>query len=149
MHEGIKIIESAGSRFCISIMYGMLAERYARAGDARKGSNLANKALKLSKSGGDKLGVHSASRTLAIVHALKNWNKAQSYIRKSITLAEEQGARPDQAIGLLRYAELIKDKGDPKAAKATVSDARTLFKEMGMRWWLKEADKINKFLRKP
>jgi hypothetical protein len=73
----------------------------------------AHKSIEFAKIG-QRQGEIYAYRSLAIVAAKKkpiDWGKVDSYIKKSIQLADKRGAKPDKAISCFRYAELLRDKG--------------------------------------
>ena len=67
-------------------------------------------------------------------------------MQASLRVSEELGERPNLAITHFRYAELLQQKGDLSEARENLDKAATLFREMGMTWWLEQAEALGKSL---
>ena len=84
-------------------------------------------------------------RVLAMVAAQQtppNWHKVDEHMTESIRLAEERGARPEQAVTHFRYSELLNRKGNQERAAEHLKQAATLFSQMEMTWWAKQAEAL-------
>jgi tetratricopeptide (TPR) repeat protein len=141
LRSGIDLIESTGSRFLFSWLYGCLAECHALAGNAEEAVIAAEKFLDV-RYFGDRWKEQQACRALALAAALEphpDWEQIDGHIAESLRLAEGKNARPDLAITCFRYATLLRDKGDRNQAQDSLQRATDLFQEMDMTWWLREA----------
>ncbi len=146
--EGIEKIEAAGSSFSLGFAFGWLAEALALMGHKEEAKVCANKVFDLVKLG-ERWGEFSAYRALAIAAAKKkptDWNKVDAHMGESLRLAEKAGARPEQAVGCFRYAELFRDKGNLKQAKDYLNQAVDLFEEMNMNWWIGQTKELREKL---
>ena len=128
----------------ISIAYMFLAEPLCLEGEVDQARELARRSLACAESG-DNFGQLMAYRVLAMAAARSqppNWNAAVESIETSIRLAGERGARPDEAIGQFRYAEILADMGELERAKEQLDVARRAFDDMGMLWWPEQAEQL-------
>ena len=144
LRNGIDLIESTGSRFCLSWLYGYLAECQALAGNAEDAVIAAEKCLDV-RHFGDRWKEQQAYRALALAAALgphPDWEQVDGHIVESLRLAEGKNARPDLAITCFRYAALLRDKGNSKQAQGYLERATDLFQEMTMTWWFEEAEQL-------
>jgi tetratricopeptide (TPR) repeat protein len=144
LRRGIDLIESTGSRFCLSWLYGYLAECQALAGKAEEAVIAAEKCLEMRRFG-DKWKEQQAYRTLALAAALgphPDWQQVDAHIAESLRLAEGKNARPDVAITYFRYAKLLRHRGDRQQAQDALQRATDLFREMTMTWWLEAAESM-------
>jgi tetratricopeptide (TPR) repeat protein len=129
---------------CLSIAYAFLAEPLCLEGQLEDANALARKSLACGESG-DNFGQLMAYRVLAMAAARSrapNWQDAVENIETSIRLARERGARPDQAIGRFRYAEILAAMGAPARAKEQLDEASHAFDDMGMAWWPEQAREL-------
>jgi predicted ATPase/class 3 adenylate cyclase len=151
LRSGIDLIESTGSRFCLSWLYGYLAECHALAGNAEDAVIAAEKCLALRRFG-DLWKEQQACRALALAAALEprpDWRQIDGHIAETLRLAEGKNARPDVAITCLRYAELLRSKGDRKKAQDALQRATALFQDMAMTWWFEKAEKLRTLMTSP
>jgi hypothetical protein len=94
---------------------------------------------------GQKVGRPSLHRARAFVAAKEpqpDWDQVDAHMRKGIQLAQGSGARPDLAISHFRYAELLHQKDSLEQAREQLEKASALFREMGMTWWLEQAETL-------
>jgi tetratricopeptide (TPR) repeat protein len=64
---------------------------------------------------------------------------AEEHIRQGISLLEELGALPFSGVGYLWLGEIYAESGRKEAAMVNLKKAETLFREMGMDYWLDKA----------
>ena len=65
---------------------------------------------------------------------------AETHVREALALAEEHELRPRQAHCHLALGKLYRRLGRPGEARAELSTAVSMFREMGMTRWLPEAE---------
>jgi tetratricopeptide (TPR) repeat protein len=146
--KGVRTFEETGYKTVVSIAYSFLGEPLCLEGKTEEAVAMAEKAISIGKTG-DNFGEIMAYRILAMAAAQEsppNWNKAEENILKSIHLAQERGARPDQAIGHFRFAEILHDKGQYEQARGQLDQATALFCEMEMAWWPEQAESLRQRL---
>jgi predicted ATPase/class 3 adenylate cyclase len=141
LRAGIDKIEATGSSITLDIGFGRQAEVLAMVGQEEEAQICARKAIEMAEIG-QRRGEVYAYRSLAIAAAKKkpiDWDEVDTYIKKSIQLADKRGAKPDKAISCYRYAELLRDKGDTNQALDYLALAIDLFTHMNMTWWIEQA----------
>jgi len=129
LRSGIDLVESTGSRFCLSWLYGCLAECQALAGNVEQAVIAAEKCLDV-RHFGDRWKEQQAFRALALAAALEphpDWQQIVGHIAESVRLAKGKNARPDLAITYFRYAELLQAKGERQKSQDYVHRAKGLF----------------------
>ena len=144
--KGVQTFEEHGLKTVTSIAYSFLGEPLCLEGQTEEAIALAEKSISLGETG-DNFGEIMAYRILAMAAAQgspPDLNKAEENIRKSIRLSQERGARPDQAIGHFRYAEVLHKKGDLEQASEQLNQATALFREMEMMWWPEQAESLRR-----
>ena len=115
----------------------LLAERAAEA------RQLAQHALELSRENGQRGAEVYALRLLGEIAARRdppNAEEAESRYREALALAEELGMRPLQAHCHLGLGKLYRRVGRIDEARAALSTAIEMLREMGMAFWLPEAE---------
>ncbi len=145
MQKGIALIESTGSHLAISTYCGRLALACAESGRGEEAAALADKALELVSSGGDRLGEPMVLAARAVVAAQgdpPHRRDAGPAMQRALQLARERGTRPDLATLQLRYARLLQRAGDAAGAREHLEHARAAFAELGMDWWLAQAEAL-------
>ena len=148
LRAGIEKIEATGSNFTLGMGYGWLAEAHALADQNEEAYLCAEKSMDLAKIG-QGWGEVDAYRALTIVAAKKqpsDWDKVDFNMGKSLQLAMDRHSEPDKAICCFRYAELLRDKGDLDQATGYLIQAKELFSEMNMTWWIERAKKLEEEL---
>ena len=142
MQAGCQTVEATGSHMVLSLVYACLAEIHALADDPAMACSFADKSLQLGHHG-EKEGEVIAYRALALAAAKQSppaWDEVDAHMRQSIRLAEETGARPGLGVSNFRYSDLLREKGDLARASEHLRNAAGLFREMGMAWWLEQAE---------
>ena len=114
-----------------------LAEGFAAAGQPEDATELATKALTLASDQGAQGYQAYALRTLG--DAATNAAETATYYRRSLKLAETLGMRPLVAHCHLGLAGLYQRAGDFGQVAEHVTIANTMYREMGMTYWLDQA----------
>jgi predicted ATPase/class 3 adenylate cyclase len=138
MTQGTKGVESLGSRMALTQWYGLLAEALALVGDFGEARHYAELGISIAK-GGQRHGECISHRAMAIVAAKQDKNDfgaADEWMDASIAIAGQLQERPYEAISHLRYAEMLKLRGDEDHARFHVTEAHNHFERMGMVGWL-------------
>jgi len=150
--EAVALLESAvEERTAISAMgvgqavyVTRLAEAYLAAGSAERAVEGARLALDLARSYKEPaneafalslLGEIALHRDPADVEA------AQRHYREALTLAEPRGMRPLVAHCHLGLAKLYRRTGKRQEAQEHLTTATTMYREMGMTYWLEQAER--------
>ncbi|MCH9046803.1 MAG: tetratricopeptide repeat protein, partial [SAR324 cluster bacterium] len=144
IRKGIQTMESMGSRISLSYFYAVSAEMLCLAGNTDAAEAYARQSLDLGPYG-EKWGASVAHRALAMAACQgqqPDWKKAEEHMAESLRLAASRGERPNLAVVHFRFAELLQKKGDEAAAREKLSQATALFREMGMTWWLEQAERL-------
>src|SRR5262245_36177873 len=68
--------------------------------------------------------------------------KAEDYYRKALALADELGMRPLAAHCHLGPGKLSRRTGKREQAQENVATATTMYREMGMIYWLEQAEAV-------
>ena len=111
------------------------------AGDMAECKKYASAALAFVDAG-DRFGEPHARRVAALAEVVSDQsgqNQAEAQLQRSAQLARRRGQCPQAAITHFRYAECLHKKGDLDAAQEKLDQAEKLFGEMGMDWWMKQA----------
>jgi class 3 adenylate cyclase/tetratricopeptide (TPR) repeat protein len=148
LRAGIEKIEATGSSITLDMGFGRQAEVFALVGQAEEAQICARKSIELAKIG-QRRGEVYAYRSLAIAAAKKkpiDWGEVDTYIKKSIQLADKRGTKPEKAISCFRYAELLRNKGDINQAKDYLALAMDLFTKMNMTWWIEQTKNLRQRL---
>jgi hypothetical protein len=145
MREAIHIIAKTDSVIALRFFFSLFAECLAVHGDNLEAESVNQKAQALNQSG-QKWGEIISCRTLALLATAKSrpdWNKVDSYMKRSIQLAKEKKALPELVVSLLRYADLLEQKGDKDRAESYWNHAQDLAKQIGCRIFNRLDSKVN------
>jgi tetratricopeptide (TPR) repeat protein len=148
--EGMKLADDIGHLPVKSIAYCFQGEPLCIEGETEEAIALVEKSLKCAENG-DHFGQLMAYRILAMVAAQlspPSSEEAEQNIQTSIRLSDERGARPDQAIGHFRYAEILHKKGDLDRALEQLGEAEKLFRDMEMTWWQEQAQALRAWIER-
>ena len=143
LKEGFDLIQNSGSLQGTGLYASMVADHLALAGRREEAVLYANKALDFYKAFGEGNGEAPAQRALGLAAALApepDWTKVDWHMNESLRAARQRGERPHLAIALLRHAELLQRRNDNEAARSQRAEARRLFTEMGMQWWIGQSE---------
>ena len=131
-----------GYRGTMSAMVSMLAEAYLAAGQLPAASDEARRALALARECGERFEEARALRVLGHVHAHPDHpdlEAADQAYQQSLVLATALDMRPLVAECHLGLATLSRLTGNRHQAEEHLIIARTMFREMDMRFWLEQA----------
>jgi len=117
-----------------------LGEAYLARGQTEAAGDLCRQALDLSNEAQWRFGIAIAKRLLGrIVHA-SGAADADLYVREALALALELGVRHDVAHCHRVLGELYRQTGKRDQAREHLSAAITMYREIGMRYWLEKAE---------
>lgn len=139
LKEGFQLIQSSGSLQGTALYASMVADHLVLAGLRQEAILYANKALDFFQQFGEGNGEAPAHRALGLAAALAsmpNWTAVDWHMNESVRVARERGECPHLAISLFRHAELLRARNDRELAQLRLAEARRLFGDMEMNWWL-------------
>ncbi|HKI97834.1 MAG TPA: tetratricopeptide repeat protein [bacterium] len=145
MNEGIAMIRSTESHLGLSAYLGEQSVIYVQLGQWRTARDFANQTLEMSQEG-EKLGDDLAYSTLGRVAMRRprpDWTEAQAHMERSLRISREKGARTLLCRTLFFYAELLHEQGEDERARACLKEARELFVDVGMQWWLEQSEPLH------
>jgi tetratricopeptide (TPR) repeat protein len=119
-------------------------EAYLLAGRMQKAGQLAERALDLSRTHKERGYEAWALRLLGEIAAHQDSPKielAANHYRQARTLAEELGMRPLVAHCHLGLGKLSRRTGKREQVREHLTTATTMYREMGMTYWLEQADR--------
>jgi tetratricopeptide (TPR) repeat protein len=148
--EGVALLEQSIEQFASmghhayqALRSGWLADAYALDGRPDAGHRLAEQAVDLAVRYGELGHQVRALRVLADIRSsfgLSATDEAEARYRDALALAEELGMRPLQARCHLGLGKLYRRVGRNDEARAELSTAVAMLREMGMAFWLPEAE---------
>jgi len=147
--DGVRLLEEAlrdpGSTGSAShaLLVAYLGESYLLAGRIEEALAAAERALALARAYGERGHQGYALRLLGELAARgdpPDVGGAEGHFRAAMALAEELGMRPLQAHCHLGLGKLYRRVGRHDEARAELSTAVAMLREMGMAFWLPEAE---------
>ena len=142
MQERIRWEESVDNAGML-IFDAWLAELLALENNTKAAAELCRRISRLKKETGQGTGDVNMHRVLALIAAQNSpddWGAVEKHMGECLRFGEERTARPELAISHYRYAELLHKKGKFDHAQEQLDQATALFREMGMNWWLEQAE---------
>jgi class 3 adenylate cyclase/tetratricopeptide (TPR) repeat protein len=121
----------------------MLSEVYWLAGRYADALALADKAYKLAGETGERGMQAWAERLLGALHSYRDapdFDRAATHYRHALTLANELGMRPLQAHCHCGLGTLYRQTGQAEQARAELSTAIEMYRDMEMTFWLPQAE---------
>ena len=121
----------------------LLGDAHGRAGRIDEAVTTGQRALELARKVGQR--GHEA-RTLYLLGniygygASANANRAREHYHQALVLAHELGMRPLAAQCHFALGELAKKAGEKRGAQEQLSMALSMFREMGMQFWLEKTE---------
>jgi len=122
-----------------------LSTGYLLAGRLEDALPLAQRALTLTRTHGERGYQAHALRLLGDIHAQRqppDVAPAETHYREALALAEELGMRPLQAHCHRGLGALYAQAGRPQQARTALSTAIALYRDMGMTFWLPQAEAV-------
>lgn len=142
LEQGRDLAQSSSSNMVRPLILAHLAEAYELAGDQERALPLAHQAVELARAGGIRGGEAWALYFAAQAYA-RHATSESAQIRERYTwameLAGKLGMRPLVACCHLAFGELAGKLGDRPEAQERLSMAQTMFRQMGMQFWLEKA----------
>jgi tetratricopeptide (TPR) repeat protein len=147
LDEALSLVERTVEEFRARTLYrrpGLVflfaGMTYLRAGRIDEASDLAREALELTR----RLGARgNEAHTLCLsgdIASTGGAEDAEGYYREALALADELGMRPLVARCRLGLGRLRRRAGTAQEAHEHLATAATMFREMGMRYWLEQAE---------
>jgi tetratricopeptide (TPR) repeat protein len=122
---------------------GVIGEGYLLAGRVDDAVKRAGRALSLSRDAQERGHEARALRLLGEIAARRNppdVEQADSYYRQALELANQLGMRPLVAHCHLGLGRLSRRTGQREQAREHLTTATTMYREMGMTYWLEQAE---------
>jgi tetratricopeptide (TPR) repeat protein len=144
LEEATQRADSLGIRNDRSTWLGMLAETYLaleRPADAARAAHDALIGAMARTQRGEEAAVRQVLGEIAAWHEPPHTEEAESQFRKALTLAEELEMRPVRAHCHLGLGKLYRRVGRLDEARDELATAVAMLKEMGMAFWLPEAER--------
>ena len=142
IEKGIKIQVDAGIEWWLSYHYVFLSAVRFNSSDLKGAQKFIEKALELSQRNNEKW-IEGQSliwmgRILGGSYPSRE-DQAEQYISRGINIVEKLKLRPFFTLGRLFLGEFYLDTGDKEKAMEKLKKAETMFREMGMDYWLAKA----------
>jgi class 3 adenylate cyclase/tetratricopeptide (TPR) repeat protein len=143
LEEALEAVESIGLRSYHSLVLVQLGEVYVLANRLEEALGFARRALALAREHGQRgyeawglhlLGAIASHRDAPNVYA------AEGYYRQAIALATDLGMRPLVAHCHLGLGQLSLLTGKREHAREHLATATTMYREMGMTYWLEKSE---------
>ena len=145
----ISEIEKLEQRFAENpqgFSFAPLAEAYRKSGDPERARRHAQVSLEMSRAQSQRGTEAWAWRLLGEIAAgtnPPNVPEAETTYREALTRASGLGMRPLVAHCHLGLGKLYRRTGDETKAQEHLATAATMYREMGMRFWLEQAEAIS------
>ncbi len=143
LEDGIRQAEATRFMFGQGLHVAWLAELYAIAGRMAEADDQAGRALRLVREHGERGHEAWVLFTIGEIAAHRervNMAAAKSSYRAASELASELGMRPLIAHCHLGLGKLYRRTGDDAKAQEHLTTAATMYREMGMTFWLEKAE---------
>jgi class 3 adenylate cyclase/tetratricopeptide (TPR) repeat protein len=139
IEKGLGISNKLGYLIRTARYYLFLSMIYFETSDMTKASLNAEEALRLAQRCAEKeneaLSMIMLGR-LAARGGKFRVTEAEQFVLEGIRTLQDQGLKPDEAIGYLHLGELYLDVGHKEKAYQPLDKADAMFREMGMHYWL-------------
>jgi transcriptional regulator with AAA-type ATPase domain/tetratricopeptide (TPR) repeat protein len=147
--DGVALLEEAvetsrrRNRTNEALQMMRLSLAYLRSGRRAEATELAHRALELARSqrqrGPEAWALYALGR-IAAESESPEIEIAETYYRQAIAMAEELGLRPHVAHCHLGLGKLYRRTGRREQAQEHLTTATTMYREMGMTYWLEQAE---------
>jgi class 3 adenylate cyclase/tetratricopeptide (TPR) repeat protein len=143
LQQALDAYESAGIGYYHSISVVQLSEAYLLAGQVEDARACADRALTLTRGRGERGHEAWALRLLGEIAAHTDppdVKSAEEHYRQALARADELGMRPLAAHCHFGLSKLCQRNGKREPAQEHLATAVTMYREMGMNFWLEKAD---------
>jgi tetratricopeptide (TPR) repeat protein len=150
LERALTVAEQMGTVFHVALGKAWLAECYLALGELNTVPALCQEALRVAEETSDRFAQALASRALAEAVALgttPDRQQAEQAMGEAIQLWKEIEFRPELARSYVCYARLLQQWGQQDTAAHYLSEAISMFQEMGMDWDLAQAEEVRRALR--
>ncbi len=141
--RGVRGQERIGNRFHLARRYREWADSLLLAGDLPEAQRAADTALSLARAMGERGAEAETLRVLGAITAAgcsADPGASATLYQQGLALAVELGMRPSAAHCHLGLGTLYRRTGDRAKAEEHLTTATTMYREMGMTFWLEKAD---------
>jgi tetratricopeptide (TPR) repeat protein len=143
LQQALTAYESAGFGYYHSLSVAQLGEAYLLADRVEDARACADRAVMLARTRGERGYEAYALRLVGEIAArcdAPNFEQAEGNYRQAMALAEELGMRPLVGHCHLGLGKLHRRTGDLVGAREHLTAAATMYREMGMGFWLEKAE---------
>ena len=143
LEHALSAIETMGFGVTKPLFLAFLGEAYVLADRLEDALEVAGRALTLARERGQRGYEASALRLLGEIASHRDSPEvetAEDYYRQAFALADELGMRPVVAHCHRGLAKLYRRTGKQEQARDHLTTATTMYREMGMRFWLERAE---------
>jgi tetratricopeptide (TPR) repeat protein len=148
--EGVGLVEQASNlaeeraeRFFLAFLQTWRGEAHLAAGDPERARRHAQVSLEMSRAlsqRGSEAWAWRLIAEIAVVSDPRDVREAEAAYREALTRASALGMRPLIAHCHLGLGKLYRRTGDRAKAEEHLTTATTMYREMGMTFWLEKAD---------
>ena len=145
LEEGIRQAEATRFMFGQGLRVAWLAEAYASSGRIAEADEQAGRALLLAREHRERGHEAWALFTIGVIAAHRapvHLEVAETSYRAASALAADLGMRPLAAHCQLGLGKLYRGGGDAATAQGHLTTAATMYREMGMTFWLEQAEAV-------
>ena len=146
LRKAIRMQRATGTTLGLTSYLGYLAEMLALCGEAAEARRVAAEFNELFAQTGSRNGQYQAERALAIAGVHDGNAQWEQHFENAIRFTSETDSPPELAISHFRYAEALATTGDAIGARTQLDAAETLFRKLGMVWWLEQANELRSTL---
>jgi tetratricopeptide (TPR) repeat protein len=143
--ERLEIYRSTEYPMMMAMNYHGLGMVYLDSGDHESARGHTEESLKFAEKHGDKMqkgrSMVAMGRVIGKAGPVQS-TRAEEYIVQGIKILEELKLKPFQAEGHLYLGELYADCGRMEEAVTSLKKAQSMFREMGMDYWLRRTQEI-------
>jgi class 3 adenylate cyclase/tetratricopeptide (TPR) repeat protein len=143
LHQAVDALETSGLGAFLSLAITRLAETCARAGRYEEARAYGERALSLTRARRERGFEAYALRSLGDIESYSPHLQAETperYYREALALAEPRGMRPLVAHCHLGFGNLYRRTGKPQESQEHLTTATTMYRGMGMTYWLERAE---------
>ncbi len=142
VEEGFALAERIGTKFVFAQGKASLAESLLALGELDEVCRVCQETITLTEESGDRFHAALAHRTFAesLVRLRPPDSQWQREILEAIRIQQDIGAKPELARSYVIYARLLKTAGEIEQARAHLTQAIDMFRQMSMAWDLGHAE---------